>query len=77
MAHTVAHDISGEIVKIFGLENQMVKKITINIEVNEVVTMNVTRYVREEELVELMEVLDKYHLVKDEDDEKEKIPKLV
>ena len=77
MAHTVAHDISGEIVKIFGLENQMVKKITINIEVDEVVTMNLVRYVREEELGEFIEVFDKYHLVKDEDNEKEKTTKLV
>ena len=77
MAKLEARDISSEVLKIFGLENQNVKRITINIEVDEVVTMNVTRYVREEELGELIEVFDKYHLVKDENDEKEKTTKLV
>ena len=69
MAKLIAHDITSEVLRIFGLENQMIKKITINIEVDEVVTMNIVRYVMEEELGELMEVLDKYHLVKDEDNE--------
>ena len=77
MAKLEANDITSEVLKIFGLENQMVKRITINIEVDEVVTMNIVRYVMEEELGELMEILDKYHLVKDEDNEEEKIPKLV
>ena len=76
MAKLEVRDITSEVLKIFGLENQNVKRITITISVNDIVTINVVRYIEEEDFHEFIEVLDKYHLVKDED-EKEKIPKLV
>ena len=77
MAKLEANDITSEVLKIFGLENQMVKRITINISANDIVTMNVVRYIEEEDFHEFIEILNKYHLVKDENDEKEKTTKLV
>ena len=77
MAKLEASDISSEVLKIFGLENQNVKRITITISVNDIVTMNVVRYIEEEDFHEFIEILNKYHLVKDEDDEKKKTTKLV
>jgi len=54
------------LMKALNIDTSKVKKVTINIEVNDIVTVDTVGYVFDEEIEEMTEVVKRYRLTTDE-----------
>lgn len=67
MGVVTTEEIYKQIFKIFGFEEKdLIKSINIRIECNSIISVEVEKYLKKEESEELITFLEKYRLIKDD-----------
>jgi hypothetical protein len=67
MATVMAHDIGVELIQILGLQDKFVGSITIHIDPNAVVTMDVVHFMTSKQGEDILTMMKKYYLIEKSD----------